>query len=110
LWRHADGRVDMVGGDVSGLPLGIDADAGYGQCSIPLEQGDMFMLYTDGLSEALNASDELYGIRRLVQRMAQPAESVRVHSARILEDVRRFTGARAQSDDMCVTAFGRMGR
>ena len=108
LRRFADGRVEPVAlGPSGGLPLGIEADVQYGQESITLLPGDALLLYSDGVTDAMNAADEFYGVKRLQEQLGSPAKSVMALGGRVLDDVQRFIGSRSQSDDMCVTCFGR---
>lgn len=47
------------------LPLGITPDAAYATETIPLEPGDLVVLYTDGVNEAMNTEREQFGLARL---------------------------------------------
>jgi serine phosphatase RsbU (regulator of sigma subunit) len=108
LRRFADGRVEPVALEHSGgLPLGIEADAQYGQQPITLLPGEALLLYSDGVTDAMNAAGEFYGLKRLQAQIGPAAKSVMTLGGRLLDDVQRFIGARPQSDDMCVTCFGR---
>jgi sigma-B regulation protein RsbU (phosphoserine phosphatase) len=76
---------------------------------VRLEPGDTLFLYTDGLSEASNESDE-YGLERVMalvrqQAARQPAELI----AACLDDVRAFTNGAPSFDDMTVLAVRRCG-
>ena len=75
---------------------------------MPLAPGDSLVLYTDGITEAMNAKDELYGQTRLLELLTSDVDRVSLLGRRILDDVKRFVGARQQSDDMCLTCFGRV--
>ena len=90
-----------------GLPLGIEADTQYGQEPITLLPGDALLLYSDGVTDAMNAAGEFYGLQRLQAQLGAPAESVMDLGSRLLDDVKRFIGSWPQSDDMCVVCFGR---
>ena len=70
LLRHSQGKVEPIGADETGLPLGVDADFEYEQHTRQLEPGDFLALFTDGISEAMNASGELYGLDRLRKQLA----------------------------------------
>jgi serine phosphatase RsbU (regulator of sigma subunit) len=107
LLRHSQGIVEEIGGELSGLPLGVDPDVGYEQYSRPLNPGDFLTLFTDGISEAMNANNELYGLERLRTTLATPCDSLAGLGRLILDDVKRFVGGRPQSDDMCLACFGR---
>ena len=72
-----------------------------------METGDTLFLYTDGLSEASNESDE-YGVDRVMalvlqQAARKPAEMI----AACLDDVRAFTNGVPGFDDMTVLALQR---
>ena len=91
-----------------GLPLGVDRNADYAPCVMPLLPGNTLILYTDGITEAMNAKDELYGFPRLLAVLSSDADCVNLLGRHILDDVKRFVGARPQSDDMCLACFGRV--
>ena len=108
LLRHGGGQVESVGDAETGYPLGIDADFSYQQCSRQLAAGDSLTMFTDGISEAMNGSGELYGLERLREQIAAQGANVSGVGRHILDDVRRFVGGQAQSDDMCLVSFGRL--
>lgn len=66
-----DGRVDEV--VKNGLLLGFIPDIRYEEAEQPLRGDDRFLLYTDGLIEACNATDDLFGLERLKASLAQAA-------------------------------------
>jgi sigma-B regulation protein RsbU (phosphoserine phosphatase) len=89
-----------------GSPLGILADMKFGQEIATLDSGDTVILYTDGIIEAMNARDELYGYERFEALIRKsPADPETVRSA-IIGDVNRFTGLSQQHDDMTLVCFG----
>ena len=108
LLHRAPGGVERVALKEACLPLGIDYDVDYAQCQLLLSPGDSLVLYTDGITEAMNANDELYGDQRLLTLLGSGGDRVSLLGRCILEDVKRFIGARPQSDDMCLTCFGRV--
>ncbi len=89
------------------MPLGVDVQTAYEQCIIALQPGDSLTLYTDGITEAMNTSDELYSHERLVAQLAGDVDGVGQLGRRILDDVRKFVGSRQQSDDLCLVCLGR---
>jgi serine phosphatase RsbU (regulator of sigma subunit) len=105
--RRVSGEVDSLGGEEAGVPLGVDADYPYEQCVHTILPGECLVLFTDGISEAMNAANELYGLARLRQQVGAPDVGVPQLGRRILENVRQFVGGQPQSDDMCLTCFGR---
>lgn len=106
--RHHDCRVEAVGGDEAGLPIGIDPDQRYEQLTLPFLPGDCLTMFTDGVSEAMNADGELYGLERLNQQLASQVEDVDALGRQLLDDVKRFVGQRPQRDDICIASFGRV--
>src|SRR4051812_28080048 len=69
--------------------------------TIPLQAGDLYLLFTDGISEAMNARDDLFGesrLGRLVETHAHlPSEELR---ERVLREIAAFVGDAPQHDDM----------
>ncbi|MBO7747274.1 serine/threonine-protein phosphatase [Paenibacillus sp. MWE-103] len=63
-----DGRFKAV--DCSSLPIGIDPEASYDEISLQLEDGDRFLLYTDGLIEAVNRQGDMYSFDGLEAEIA----------------------------------------
>jgi serine phosphatase RsbU (regulator of sigma subunit) len=59
LWRHSDQEIIEVG--KKGVILGQMDDAAYKNDGLNLKKGDRFVLYTDGLVEALNPAGEIFG-------------------------------------------------
>jgi phosphoserine phosphatase RsbU/P len=108
LLRHSRAGVEALAQEETRLPLGVDREVDYVQHTLPLTAGDTLVLYTDGITEAMNAADQLYGPRRLVTLLGSEGEGVSLLGRRILDDVKRFIGARPQNDDMCLTCFGRL--
>jgi sigma-B regulation protein RsbU (phosphoserine phosphatase) len=88
-----------------GLGLGIDRGERFEEileeAEVPLSEGDLFLFFTDGLSEAMNPEAELFGEGRLrtVIEESEGLESEAIKE-RILEEIRRFVGGAAQNDDM----------
>ena len=88
-----------------GLGLGMDKgdrfDAILEEDEVALRVGDVFLFFTDGLSEAMNPEAELFGEGRL-QRILADSEALTTEEIRekILGEVRAFAGGMAQADDM----------
>ncbi|MEM1246609.1 MAG: SpoIIE family protein phosphatase [Acidobacteriota bacterium] len=65
LVARANGEVEEL--QASGMPIGLIADAEYTRSEVRLGSGDLFMIYTDGLSEAEDPDEEQYGEERLIE-------------------------------------------
>jgi serine phosphatase RsbU (regulator of sigma subunit) len=98
--------VDDVGDEIVGIPLGV-FDRPYEEQVVPLEPGDTLLLYTDGVTEARNPQDQLYGADRLREVVRSAPEGVEALGTTLLADVRRFAADRPQSDDLTIVCFGR---
>jgi sigma-B regulation protein RsbU (phosphoserine phosphatase) len=89
----------------SGRPIGLMPHNPIERETIPLKPGDTFVLFSDGVSEAINPDEGFYGEDRLLQTLsaygsATPKEIVR----HVLADVRVFADGAKQSDDITVLA------
>jgi sigma-B regulation protein RsbU (phosphoserine phosphatase) len=69
--------------------------------TIPLHAGDLYLLFTDGISEAMNDRDDCFGeqrLGRLIEEHAHlPADELR---ERMLREISAFVGGAPQHDDM----------
>jgi serine phosphatase RsbU (regulator of sigma subunit) len=82
-----------------GTPLGIDPDRKYADTEAQLEPGDRLVLYTDGLTEAMNSAEQEFGEPRLV---ALGNRNVTMNAAELLKtivnEVSSFSGGSFQDD------------
>jgi hypothetical protein len=65
LGSRSNGETRSI--EQNGLFLGMFPDAAYSSIEIPLQQGDRYVLYTDGLPESINAKAEEFGLSRCKQ-------------------------------------------
>ncbi len=105
--RHADGTVEEVGEEYTGVPVGVDDEFEYEQFEIDLKPGETLTSFTDGFSEAQNAKDEFYGMERLLEQHKAPISGVQELGDRVVNEVSQFVGNHKQFDDMCLLCFGR---
>jgi serine phosphatase RsbU (regulator of sigma subunit) len=90
-----------------GLVLGLNIDGGQlfekllQEETIPLRTGDLYLFFTDGISEAMNAHDDFFGENRLGQLVEThahlPSDELR---ERVLREISAFVGDAPQHDDM----------
>ncbi len=105
--REASGSVRTIGTDLGCLPLGLDATRGYTSCELDLAPGSTLVFYTDGISEAMDHEQRLYGLERLEEILAGPSGEAGELGRRILADVERHAAGQIRSDDMCLVCVGR---
>ena len=89
--------------EVNGMFLGCMKDIEYGKSEIQLCRGDRLLLYTDGVTEALNPDKQMYGTDRLSALLDQsdkdsPEEVLR----KVIGDVNEFASGEPQFDDITV--------
>jgi sigma-B regulation protein RsbU (phosphoserine phosphatase) len=90
-----------------GMVLGLNLDSGetferlLHEETMPIHEGDMFLFFTDGISEAMDCTDECFGearLGRIVEEHAHlPPDELR---ERILREIAAFVGDAPQHDDM----------
>lgn len=107
---HSDGssaELALTGGVALGVMPGLD----YQEGNATLNPGDTLILYTDGVSEAMNANGEEFGVERLQQIFAnQPPTSARMAIEAIMQAVSDFAGDTPQSDDVTCLVLRRSPR
>ena len=97
MLMRADGSCERL--SIGGPVLGVLADAEYDQSQVALAAGDRLVLFTDGLTEARNASDEEFGEERLEAALLEHrACSAPALQARLTDAVDAFTGGHLQDD------------
>jgi sigma-B regulation protein RsbU (phosphoserine phosphatase) len=101
LLRKRTGEIEYLEGE--GFPVGLMEDGDYQEKTVRLERGDRILLYTDGVTGALNDRGEVLGRKRLV-------DLVKSHAGQDLEgfldvlgdEVMLFSGDAPQPDDIAV--------
>jgi sigma-B regulation protein RsbU (phosphoserine phosphatase) len=98
LLVHADGGLDRL--TATGTVLGVFPDAEYRTGEVSLRSRDRLLLYTDGITEALNRTDEEFGDDRLAAALTahRDLDAEGLHRA-LLAEVTDFTAGRGFQDD-----------
>ncbi len=93
-----------------GIALGVLPELSYAETTIPLDPGTALYLYTDGITEAENASGQQFGRERLEQKLAEMnGAGPQGLMDDILFDLREFTGDAKQFDDITCMAVQFVG-
>ena len=99
------GRPPRLACASSGRPAGLMPFNPIERETLSLEPDDTFVLFSDGVSEAMNNADDFYGEERLIAVLAAGAcRPVADIVKRVVEDVRAFAAGAKQSDDITVLA------
>jgi sigma-B regulation protein RsbU (phosphoserine phosphatase) len=93
-----------------GMVVGIDSGNVFDRLTtdfaVPLERDDCLVLYTDGVTETLNAEGDEFGVERMMQSVrASATNGAQAIVRKIIEDVRDFTGSIPQNDDITLIAI-----
>ena len=93
---------------VGGIPLGMLPDFSFEQESVPLEDDSILVAYSDGVTEAMNAQEEMFGEERIAavidQHKHEPASEIIDH---LFSAVKSFAAGHPQSDDITVVVMRR---
>jgi phosphoserine phosphatase RsbU/P len=99
LWRGASGEIVRL--EEGGMVVGLFRDFPYREASLQLEPSDIFVAFTDGISEAMNNADEEFDEERLIEAIKTcNTRSAADMITSILERVDAFTAGASQHDDM----------
>lgn len=108
LFRQSDQTVTSV--KPPGLVLGIDSGSVFDRITadfeVQLERDDCLILYTDGVTEALDTNGDEFGLERTTQSIrASAANGAAAIIARLIDDLRNFVGSHPQNDDITLIAI-----
>ncbi|MCP4154822.1 MAG: SpoIIE family protein phosphatase [bacterium] len=97
------GKVTQLKSEGIKLPLGVKPDSQYKEKAYRLKTGDVLLLFTDGIPEAKDLMDEFYGadaLEKLLTDLDVSGMSAAAIKDRIIAEVKLFTGAAPQHDDI----------
>ncbi|MBC8026460.1 MAG: fused response regulator/phosphatase [Steroidobacteraceae bacterium] len=96
---RSDGRHERLSAR-GGPPLGLDENAVYSSTTVRLHLDDHLLIVTDGITEAMDASGQLFGEERVRLLMCVPASAETVE--RLVSTVRAFESGHPPSDDVAI--------
>ena len=100
IYNAAEGSFSLIR-DKHGFVIGGMEDMIYRQYEIQLHPGDKLFVYTDGVPEATNSSDELFGTNRMLDALnSSPGDRPRQILSNVREAVSEFVGSAEQFDDL----------
>jgi sigma-B regulation protein RsbU (phosphoserine phosphatase) len=99
------GREPRLACPSTGRPAGLMPFNPIERETLPLEPGDTFVLFSDGVSEAMSPDEDFFGEERLLKSLAAVVGSTPVETiTRVMADLRGFTAGAKQSDDITLLA------
>jgi phosphoserine phosphatase RsbU/P len=93
-----------------GMVVGIDSGDVFDRLTkdvaVPLERDDCILLYTDGITEALDDAGNEFGLERTIEAVrASAKQGAQAIVARLIDELRTFVGSTAQNDDITLIAI-----
>jgi serine phosphatase RsbU (regulator of sigma subunit) len=106
--RRKDGMIESVAIEESGVPIGILEDFEYQSFTTSLNPGDIAVLYTDGINEAMNDKDEQLTSEAIIEELKQcPVKTPQGIGENIRELANKHMGFRQPIDDICLVCVGK---
>jgi len=108
LFKRASQSVEKL--KPPGMVVGIDSGSVFDRITndfnVPIEPGDCLLLYTDGVTEALDSAGDEFGVERTIESVRASARNgAQAVVNRVIEDVRDFSGTTPQNDDITLIAI-----
>jgi len=101
LFRSATGKIEELVSDAHSYVLGIVDSASYQTRTLHLYKGDILVVYSDGLTDAQNQQEEVFGEERLLKIIRQEAPSgSHALEQKFLKAIEEFTQGMPQTDDI----------
>lgn len=106
LFHRSNGQWKLSRLEIGGTVVGLLESFPYEQGTLRIEPGDVFLAFTDGISEAMNNSDEEWGEDRLIETVEtcaglSPSETI----AHIMQAADTFVAGAKQHDDMTLVVL-----
>jgi phosphoserine phosphatase RsbU/P len=92
----------------TGLPLGVMEGIVYPTHQVFLEPGDTVLIFSDGITEAMDKGNNLIDLKAIESALADGPLPPRALGQRIIDNVERHAQGQPQHDDMTLICFGRM--
>ncbi len=97
-----DGKITEL--SASNMVLGVDPDEAYTQTFLELKPGDSLLIYTDGVTDAMNYQMQPFGKQRLLEALAKDGGSAETMAQTMLWELRKFVGISRRTDDVTMIA------
>lgn len=97
------GEATLLETEGDAFPLGIIEDADYQETEVQLSSGDTVIFYTDGVVEAMNKKEKMYGFERFIEVITKHrGQDAETFTGKLIEDINGFVGKAEQHDDLTI--------
>jgi serine phosphatase RsbU (regulator of sigma subunit) len=105
--RRPDGSIEEFPDASVGVPIGVVEGYPFDVVERDFHPGETVVIYTDGVSEAMNPQGDLYGMDTLKNLVSKGSARPLALGPAIRQDVKRHANGRPQNDDITLMVFGR---
>ena len=105
--HQRDGQLEEFGRKASGLPLGIMSDYAYESAETVLEPGETVVLYTDGVTDAMDANGDRIGDDALRKVLLKARPGAAAVGEDVVQMIQRHVADRPQFDDITLVCLSR---
>jgi sigma-B regulation protein RsbU (phosphoserine phosphatase) len=106
LFRKCPVNSDLERLETGGTVVGLLPAASYNDAAVAIEEGDLLLLFTDGITETMNAADDEWGESGLIETVKDcNGSSPREMIARIIQAADEFAAGAEQHDDMTLVVL-----
>jgi sigma-B regulation protein RsbU (phosphoserine phosphatase) len=106
LLSAKNGEAKLIETEGDAFPLGIIEDADYQETQLPLESGDVAIFYTDGVVEAMNKKEKMYGFERFIEVIKEHRGlDAEIFLEKLIDDINSFVGKAEQHDDLTIVVI-----
>jgi sigma-B regulation protein RsbU (phosphoserine phosphatase) len=100
------GEATLIETEGDAFPLGIVEFAEYEETKLQLESGDLLVFYTDGVVEAMNKKEEMYGFERFLEVVKENRGlETEKFLQQLIDDINSFVGKAEQHDDLTIVVI-----
>lgn len=109
LLRSPKGGSRWLAQAARGLPLGISESARYSSETLTLQPGEVLLLFTDGVNEAMNPNGDQFTLERVAKEAElSPNPSPESIGKSVWQAAKAHQAGAPQNDDVCIVTFGRI--
>jgi serine phosphatase RsbU (regulator of sigma subunit) len=108
IYRSATSQCEeAVPPEVAGLPISVEDGHEYRSCQVCLEPGDRVLIFSDGVTDAMDRNDEPFRLQGICAALRDKDLAPRAMGQFLIRTVEHHAAGRSQHDDVTLVCFGR---